>query len=119
VATAVAEGYSKTQNGAPTPYRGYYFSVLKRQGKSGPDGAKQYVVDGKMTEGVAFIAYPAEYRSSGVMTFIVDEDGVVYQKDLGKMTGVLAKAIKEYNPDSSWRKSEEESGQTASDLDPK
>jgi hypothetical protein len=61
-----------------------------------------------MTGGFAFVAYPAEYRSSGVMTFIVGEDGVVYQKDLGKKTEAIAKALKEYNPDSSWQKAEEQ-----------
>jgi hypothetical protein len=71
-----------------------------------------------MTEGFAFVAYPAEYRSSGVMTFIVNEDGVVYQKDLGKKTDVLAKAMKEYNPNSSWQKAEELSlgGVVAADV---
>jgi hypothetical protein len=68
-----------------------------------PGGAKSYVVNGKMTGGFAFVAYPAEYRSSGVMTFIVNEDGVVYQKDLGKKTDVLAKSMKEYNPNSGWK----------------
>jgi hypothetical protein len=83
VASAVAEGYAASRNGSPTPYRGYYYRILTRQGKSGPGGAKSYMVNGKMTEGVAFVAYPAEYRSSGVMTFMVGVDGVVYQKDLG------------------------------------
>ena len=101
------------QDGAPTPYRGYYYRVLTRQGKSGPGGAKSYIVNGKMTEGFAFLAYPAEYRSSGVMTFIVNQDGVVYQKDLGKKTGVRAKAMKEYNPNSSWQKAEEQSEDSA------
>ena len=78
-----------------------------------PGGAKNYIVNGKMTEGFAFVAYPAEYRSSGVMTFIVNEDGVVYQKDLGKKTDVLAKAMKEYNPNSSWQKAEEQQQETA------
>jgi hypothetical protein len=68
-----------------------------------------------MAEGFAFVAYPAEYRSSGVMTFIVNEDGVVYQKDLGEKTDVLAKAMKEYNPDSSWQKAEEEQEETAAE----
>jgi len=108
IASAVAEGYAKRQDGAPTPYRGYYFHVLTRQGKNGQGGAKNYLVNGKMTGGFAFVAYPAEYRSSGVMTFIVSEDGVVFQKDLGRKTDGLAKAMKEYNPDSSWRKAEEE-----------
>ena len=107
VASAVAKGYAKGQGGPPTPYRGYYYQILTRQGKDAPGGTKSYIVDGKMTEGFAFVAYPAEYRSSGVMTFIVDEDGVVYQKDLGKKTDVLAKAMRGYNPDSSWRKAED------------
>ena len=115
VASAVAEGYAKGQEGAATPYRGYHYRILTGQGKNAPGGAKSYIVNGKMTGGFAFVAYPAEYRSSGVMTFIVNEDGVVYQKDLGKNTGVLAKAIKEYNPDSSWQKAEEQQGETASE----
>jgi hypothetical protein len=102
------EGYAKSGDGAPTPYRGYYYQMLTRQGENGPGGAKNYIVNGKMAEGFAFVAYPAEYKSSGVMTFIVNEDGVVYQKDLGKTTDVLAKAMKEYNPDSSWQKAEEQ-----------
>ena len=106
VASAVAEGYGKSLEGPPTPYRGYYFHILVRQGKNGR--AKSYIVNGKMTEGFAFVAYPAEYRSSGVMTFIVDQDGVVHEKDLGKKTDVLAKAMKEYNPNSTWRKAEEQ-----------
>jgi hypothetical protein len=118
VASAVAEGYDKGKNGPPTPYRGYLFHVLTRQGKSARDGAKGYIVNGKMTEGFAFVAYPAEYRSSGVMTFVVDQDGVVYQKDLGKKTEALGKARQEYNPDSSWSKAEEEQPQTASGEKP-
>ncbi|HVN04170.1 MAG TPA: DUF2950 domain-containing protein [Bryobacteraceae bacterium] len=113
VASAVAQGYAKNQQGAPTPYRGYYFHILTRQGKNAPGGAKNYIVNGKMTEGFAFVAYPAEYRSSGVMTFIVTEDGVVYQKDLGRKTGVLAKAMKEYDPNRSWKKAEEQQEQAA------
>jgi hypothetical protein len=107
VASAVAEGDAKTQNGAPTPYRGYYYRILTRQGKNSPGGAKSYTEGGKMTEGFALVAYPAEYGSSGVMTFIVDEDGVVYQKDLGKKTDALAKAMKEYNPTTGWQKAED------------
>jgi len=113
VAKAVAEGYAKSRTGAPTPYRGYYYHILTSQGKNAPGGAKSYIVNGKMTEGFAFVAYPAEYRSSGVMTFIVGEDGVVYRKDLGKDTDVLAKAMKEYNPDSSWQKDEDQQEETA------
>ncbi len=113
VASAVAEGYAKSRGGAPTPYRGYYYHILTRQGKNSPGGAKSYVVNGKMTEGVAFVAYPAEYRSSGVMTFVVGVDGVVYQKDLGQKTDARAKAMKEYNPDSSWHKAEEQQEEIA------
>ncbi|MGD1025621.1 MAG: DUF2950 domain-containing protein [Candidatus Sulfotelmatobacter sp.] len=115
VAAAVAKGYAKGQDGALTPYQGYYFHILTRQGKKGPSGAKSYVVNGKMTGGFAFVAYPAEYRSSGVMTFIVNQDGVVYEKDLGKKTDVVTKNMKEYNPNSSWQKPEEQQEETASD----
>jgi len=118
VAAAVAEGYVKGQAGPPTPYRGYLYHVLKGQGKNAPGGAKSYVVNGKMTEGFAFVAYPAEYRSSGVMTFIVNQDGVVYQKDLGKKTEALGKAMKEYNLDSTWKKALEEPEQTAGEQKP-
>jgi len=113
VASAVAQGYAKSQQGAPTPYRGYYFHILTRQGKNAPGGAKNYVVNGKMTEGFAFVAYPAEYRSSGVMTFIITEDGVVYQKDLGRKTDVLAKAMKGYDCNPSWHKAEEQQEEAA------
>jgi hypothetical protein len=113
VASAVAEGYTKGEDVAPTPYRGYYYRILTRQGKNGASGAKSYVVNGKMTGGFAFAAYPAEYRSSGVMTFIVDQDGVVYEKDLGKKTEALAKGLKEYNPNSRWQKVEEQQEESA------
>ncbi|MEY2540099.1 MAG: hypothetical protein QOG67_3839 [Verrucomicrobiota bacterium] len=106
VASAVAEGYPKNHGGAPTPYQGYCYRILTSQGKNCPGGAKNYIINGKMTNGFAFAAYPAEYRSSGVMTFIVGQDGVVYQKDLGGKTDVLAKAMKEYNVDPSWQKAE-------------
>jgi len=113
VANAVAQGYAPGKSGAPTPYRGYYFRILTTQGKNAPGGAKHYIVDGKMTEGFAFVAYPAEYRSSGVMTFIVSSDRVVYQRDLGKTTDVIANSMKKYDPDSTWRKAEETSEATA------
>ncbi len=107
VASAVAEGYVNGRDSAPTPYRGYYFHVLARQKRTTSSGARSYIVNGKMTEGFAFVAYPAEYRSSGVMTFIVNEDGVVYEKDLGQKTEALAKAMKEYNPNASWHEAEQ------------
>ena len=115
----VASAFAKSQDGAPTPYRGYYYLILTRQGKNGSGGAKSYIVNGKMTGGFAFVAYPAEYRSSGVMTFIVNEDGTVYEKDLGKKTEVLAKAMKEYNPNPSWQKAEEQQEETAGEQKPK
>ena len=102
VASAVAEGYTRRPDGAPTPYRGYYYRILTRQGKNSLGGAKSYVVNDKMTGGFAFVAYPAEYRSSGVMTFVVGEDGVVHQKDLGKNTAALARAMRELDVDATW-----------------
>ena len=113
VAAAVAEGYARRPDGAPTPYRGYYYRVLTRQGKIGPGGAKSYIVNGKMTEGFAFLAYPAEYRSSGVMTFIVNQDGIVYQKDLGKKTGVSRQSHEGIQSRSGWEKAEEQQATTA------
>ena len=89
--------------------------MLMRQGKNASGGAKSYLVDGKMTEGFAFVAYPAEYRSSGVMTFIVGENGAVYEKDLGKKTDVLGKDMAEYDPGSGWQKAEEQQVETASE----
>lgn len=113
VARAVARGYANIEDSDRVPYRGYFFHVLTRQGKNVEGGAKNYIVNGKMTDGFAFVAYPAEYRSSGVMSFIVGPDGVVYQKDLGKKSIFKALAIKEFNPDSKWSKAEEQPTQTA------
>src|ERR1700733_12940947 len=114
VASAVAEGYTDKTEGAPaTPYRGYLYGVLTQQGPRAPGGAKSYVVDGKMTGGFAFIAFPAEYKSSGVMTFIICQDGMVFRKDLGPNTEKIAKAIKAFNPDSSWKQDEDQQEETA------
>ena len=113
VASAVAEGYAKGRDGAPAPYRGYYYQIQTRQGENAPGGTKNYIVGGKMIDGFAFVAYPAQYRLSGVKTFIVSEDGVVYQKDLGTNTVVLAEAMTEYNPDSSWQRADEQQEKTA------
>jgi hypothetical protein len=96
----------KDQVGGPVPFNGYFFRVLKSQGPHAPGGAKNYVVDGKMTAGFAFVAYPAEYRSSGVMTFIVDKSGTIYEKDLGLNTMKLAEAMTAYDPNSTWHKAE-------------
>ena len=102
LASAEAVGYPQGASPRRSPFYGYYFRILKAQGANAPGGAKSYVSNGKMTGGFAFVAYPAEYRSSGVMTFIVGSDGVVYQKDLGPRTAQVAKAMKTYNPDRSW-----------------
>jgi hypothetical protein len=119
VAWAVAQNNANSSGGTPAPYRGYYFHILTGQGKNATGGVKSYIADGKMTAGFAFVAYPAEYRSSGVMTFIVGEDGVVYEKDLGKKTETLAKAMKEYNPGTGWEKAMEEPQQSAAEQTPK
>jgi hypothetical protein len=106
VAAAGSEDSGDKQGGDPVPFNGYYFRILTRQGENAPGGAKNYVMDGRMTGGFAFLAYPVEYRSSGVMTLTIGQDGIVYEKDLGPQTGEIAKSMKEYNPDSSWHKAE-------------
>jgi hypothetical protein len=98
-------GIAKDLRTGPVPFHGYYFRILKRQGWSAPGGAEDYVVNGKMTRGFAILAYPAEYASSGVMTFIVNQDGIVFQKDFGADTTEIAKTMVEYNPDSTWGRS--------------
>jgi hypothetical protein len=97
-----SEGYEKKPSGAPVPYHGYYYKILTAQGKNADGGAYSYLVKGKMIGGFAVVAYPAEYRNSGVMTFIVNHDGKVFQKDLGPNTAAVAKSMKEYNPDKTW-----------------
>ncbi|MGC2283528.1 MAG: DUF2950 domain-containing protein [Candidatus Acidiferrales bacterium] len=100
-AFATAEGYSVKPD-SHVPFHGYYFHMLTRQGSHAPGGAKDYVVNGKMTGGFAFVAYPAAYRNSGVMTFIINQDGVLLQKDLGAATAQIAAAMTEFDPDPSW-----------------
>ena len=100
-AFATNEGYSLKPD-SHVPFHGYYFHMLTRQGANVPGGAKDYVVNGRMTGGFAFVAYPAEYRNSGVMTFIINQDGVLLQKDLGTTTEQTAAAMTEFNPDQSW-----------------
>ncbi len=105
VANARAEGYSrKTSGGQPTPYHGYVYRILTAQGPDAPGGAYDYVVNGKMIGGFALVAYPAQYGVSGVMTFLVNHQGVVYEKDLGTDTERLARAMQAYNPDNTWKK---------------
>jgi hypothetical protein len=96
----------KEEASAQVPFNGYFFRILTSQGPHAPGGAKNYVVNGKMTAGFAFVAYPAEYRSSGVMTFVVSKSGVIYEKDLGPNTTKLAEATTAYDPDSTWHKVE-------------
>jgi Protein of unknown function (DUF2950) len=96
----------KDQVGEHVPFNGYFFRILTRQGPHAPGGTKNYVVDGKMSAGFAFVAYPAEYRSSGVMTFIIDQSGAVYEKDLGSNTTKLAATMTTFEPDSTWHKPE-------------
>src|SRR6476646_6868847 len=99
-ASAAAEGYRAGQQRAP--YHGYYYKVLTRQGPSALGGAIDYVVRGKMIGGFALVAYPAEYGNSGVMTFVVNHQGVMFQKDLGLSTARIAGAMTTFNPDQSW-----------------
>lgn len=96
-AQASAEVYK-----APEPFHGYYYRILKKQGPHAEGGAKDYVVNRKMTGGFAIVAYPAEYRKTGVMTFVMNANRVVYQKDLGADTVAAAKAMESYDPDESW-----------------
>jgi hypothetical protein len=103
-ASARAEGYGSTHvEGKRTPYYGYYYRILKAQGKSAPGGAVDYVVKGHMIGGFALVAFPAEYGVSGIMSFIVSYDGVVYQKDLGPSTAKIAGAMTRFDPDPTWK----------------
>ncbi len=102
VAEATGEGYRA--GGDRAPYHGYYFKILKRQGASAPGGVVDYVVRGRMIGGFALVAYPAEYGNSGVMTFLVNHTGEVFQKDLGDRTARLAERMTSFNPDQTWKK---------------
>jgi hypothetical protein len=107
IARASQEGYPVTKkNKKHRPYHGYYFKILKRQGGNAPGGEMNYVKDGKMVGGFALVAYPAIYGVSGVMTFMVNQAGIVYQKNLGPKTEQIAKAITQYDPDNTWIKVE-------------
>jgi len=100
MADANAEGYG--QSGGKRPFHGYFYRLLTAQGANAPGGAKNYLEDGKMKHGFALVAFPAEYRVSGIMTFIVSHEGQVYQRDLGEKTIQAAYQLREYNPDKSW-----------------
>ena len=105
VAQARAEGYGKKKGDTSEkrrPYHGYYFKILTKQGENAPGGKYDYLINGHMVAGFALVAWPAEYGSSGVMTFIVNQRGKVYQKDLGAKTTDLANAMAAYDPDDTW-----------------
>jgi hypothetical protein len=102
VARARAAGYPLPPPRGPAPYHGYFYRILLAQGPDAPGGAYDFVVRGHMIGGFALVAYPASYGASGIMTFIVNQDGVVYQKDLGPKTAQAANAMKTYNPDRTW-----------------
>jgi hypothetical protein len=104
VAVAVEEGYKRADPNAPkrTPYHGYYFRILTKQGSHAPGGKKDYVVKGNMTGGYALIAHPADYGVSGIMTMVINSKGILFKKDLGADTDKLASAIDTYDPNDSW-----------------
>lgn len=106
IALATAEGYGPGQ--VRIPYHGYYYKILTQQGSQAPGGAKQYLVRGKMTEGFALVAWPAEYANSGVKTFVVNQLGVVFEKDLGPGTAHVASQMTVFNPDQTWKRYAEE-----------
>jgi hypothetical protein len=102
---AKVAGYTNTKD-KPQPFDGYYFRMLTKQGDAAKGGAKDYIINGKMTGGFAVVAYPTEYRNSGIMTFIVNQDSLVYQKDLGEKTSEIAGTMSEYNPGDGWTRQE-------------
>ncbi len=106
VAAAAAEGYRRVAAGEPIPYHGYFYRMLYSQGEHAPGGAKAYFDDGLLVDGFALIAWPAEYGAGGIKTFIVNQDGTVYEKDLGADTGDLVDTIRVFDPDPSWSKVE-------------
>jgi hypothetical protein len=101
-AEASKEGYRRSGTGQPTPFHGYFYKILKAQGKNAPGGAKSYIKGDMMTEGFALVAYPANYGASGIMTFIVNQQGIVFEKDLGPKTEEIAGTMKDYDPDQTW-----------------
>ena len=104
LAAATKEGYARAVSSPLAPYHGYFYKILTRQGKDAPGGAYDYLVKGKMIGGFAVIAYPARYGASGVMSFLVNHDGVVYEKNLGNDTAAIATRIKAFDPDASWKR---------------
>ncbi len=103
MASAAAEGYGVASADILSPFHGYYYKILTRQGSNAPGGAQDYVVNGHMTGGFALVAFPAQYGASGIMTFIVNQDGVVFQKNLGSDTASIARQMAVYDPDQTWK----------------
>ncbi|PWT82065.1 MAG: DUF2950 domain-containing protein [Blastocatellia bacterium] len=102
VAQASEEGRTLGTKTERAPFHGYYFKILTAQGAAAPGGAKSYIVSGEMSGGFALVAWPAQYDITGIMTFVVNQDGIVYEKDLGNQTGTAAAGMTRYNPDASW-----------------
>ena len=102
VAFATSQGYNLKPD-SYQPFHGYFFRMLDKQGPDAKGGAKDYIVNGKMTRGFAVLAYPAQYADSGIMTFVINQDGIVYEKDVGKTTDQLGAAIAGFHPDKNWK----------------
>ena len=103
LAAATSEGYTSSLSRPLAPYHGYFYRILTKQGKDAPGGAYDYLIKGQMIGGFAVIAYPARYGASGVMTFIVNQDGMIYEKNLGKNSATIASKMTTFNPDASWK----------------
>jgi len=104
LAAAARDGYTNSESSSLEPYHGYFYKILTKQGKDAPGGAHDYLVNDQMIGGFAVIAYPARYGASGIMSFIVNQDGVVYEKDLGENTAAMASQMTIFNPDPSWKR---------------
>ena len=112
VAAADGDGYRLGAAKEPAPFHGYYFRILTAQGPAAPGGAKDYISNGELSGGFALVAWPALYDATGVMTFIVNADGTVLEKDLGPETAATAKALTRYDPDATWQKAAVDSSGT-------
>ena len=102
ISEAVAQGYEKSSDGEPVPYHGYYYRVLEEQGPHASGGALQYMQNGNALRGFAVMAYPSEYGNSGIMSLVVNQDGIIFEKDLGEETAVTAESLSSFDPDTSW-----------------
>jgi hypothetical protein len=105
LAAATREGYTNSVTKPLAPYHGYFYRILTQQGKDAPGGARDYLINGHMIGGFAVIAYPARYGMSGIMSFMVNQDGLVYEQNLGKDTAAITAKINAFNPDPSWKQS--------------